>query len=286
MQILLAKQFFLCFYFSMLNCGDFYFYSFHAAILNFAKSVERNPKENGAAKLQITFLFSNNSATIFFKFLGGGKLLFINTLYILIHPQPHNLLISAHVVNQIGQGVPGGIPRKADDAVLHLVFAHHAFHLFPDICAVGMQLLPSVVIVYQQLDRDGVVLLRTRGHRLLYQLALGVDLRVVLVAVISLTALLRPTGVRVPVPLLVGLFLFILLGVSFLLVPELAAAPFLYGPVLLAGVALARHLHETAVNDDALVHYQVPLPQESVEVAKESVVERFPCQLMLSLCLL
>lgn len=129
MQILLAKQFFLCFYFSMLNCGDFYFYSFHAAILNFAKSVERNPKENGAAKLQITFLFSNNSATIFFKFLGGGKLLFINTLYILIHPQPHNLLISAHVVNQIGQGVPGGIHDYCShyDAIPEYVGLSHAF---------------------------------------------------------------------------------------------------------------------------------------------------------------
>lgn len=35
----------------MIN-GDLYFYSFHAAILNFAKSVERNPKGNDAAKLQ------------------------------------------------------------------------------------------------------------------------------------------------------------------------------------------------------------------------------------------
>ena len=85
-----------------------------------------------------------------------------------------------------------------DDAVLHLVFAHHAFHALPDICAVGMRFLPPVVIVYQQLGRNGVVLFSTRGHRLLYQLAPGVDFRMVLVAVIFLAALLRPTGVLSP----------------------------------------------------------------------------------------
>ena len=132
------------------------------------------------------------------------------------------MLISAHVVNQVGQGVSGGISRQTDnaaehpmqvqlaiakhmldphpclgilpvdrflllaelltshtaldDAVLHLVFAHHAFHVLSDIRAVRMQLLTSVVIVYQQPGRNGVVLFRTRGYRLLYQLALGIDL--------------------------------------------------------------------------------------------------------------
>ena len=144
------------------------------------------------------------------------------------------MLISAHVVNQVCQGVSGGIPGETDDAaehpvqvqlavpehmlhthprlgilpvdrflllaehfpshtalddaILHMIFAHHAFYLLPDICAVGMQILPSVVIVYQQLDRNGVMLLCTRGHSLLYQLAPGIDFRVVLVAVIFLIA--------------------------------------------------------------------------------------------------
>ena len=116
---------------------------------------------------------------------------------------------------------------------------HHAFHVLSDIRTIRMQLLPPVVIVYQQLGRNGVVLFRTRGHRLLYQLALGIDLCVVLVSVIFLPAFLRPSGIRVFVPLLVGLFLLVLLAISFFLVPKLVAATILYGLVLLACVTLA-----------------------------------------------
>ena len=126
-----------------------------------------------------------------------------------------------------------------DDAVLHLVFAHHAFHALSDICAVGVQLLPPVVIVYQQLGRNGVVLIRARGHSLLYQLAPGIDLCVVLVSVIFLPAFLRPTGVRVLVTPLVGLFPLILIAISLFLVPKLVAASLLYGLVLFARVTLA-----------------------------------------------
>lgn len=160
-----------------------------------------------------------------------------------------------------------------DDAVLHLVFAHHAFHVLSDIRAVRMQLLTSVVIVYQQPGRNGVVLFRTRGYRLLYQLALGIDLCVVLVAVIFLAALLRPSGICVFVPLLVGLFLLILLAISFFLVPKFVAASLLYGLVLLARVALAGYFHETAVYYHALIHYQILLPQELVKICKEFVIE-------------
>ena len=201
-------------------------------------------------------------------------------LYRLIHPQSHNLFIPAHVVNHVGQGVSGGVSRETDEAVLHLVFAHHAFHALSDICAVGMQLLPPVVIVYQQLGRNGVVLIRARGHRLLYQLAPGIDLRMVLVAVIFLSTLLRPTGVRVLVTPLVGLLLPVLLGIVFLRIPKLVAASLLYGLVLFARVALAGDLHETPVYYHALVHYQVLLPQESVEVGKESVIEILSRQLL------
>ena len=37
--------------------GDFYFYSFHAVTLNFAKSVKQNSKWNSVAKLHIVFSF-------------------------------------------------------------------------------------------------------------------------------------------------------------------------------------------------------------------------------------
>ena len=102
-----------------------------------------------------------------------------------------------------------------DDTVLELELAHHPFHSFPYICAVAKKILTSVAFVHKFPDGLGVVLFGGSRHAFLYELALGVGLRVVLVAVMFLAAFLCPTGVYVLVPLFVG-FVFFLIFVSFL----------------------------------------------------------------------
>lgn len=51
----------------------------------------------------------------------------------LIHSQSYYLFIPAHVVNQVGQGVSGGVSRETDDAAEHpvqiqLAVAEHMLH--------------------------------------------------------------------------------------------------------------------------------------------------------------
>lgn len=103
-----------------------------------------------------------------------------------------------------------------DDTVLELELAHHPFHSFPYICAVAKKILTSVAFVHKFPDGLGVVLFGGSRHAFLYELALGVGLRVVLVTIMFLAAILCPTGVYVLVPLFVGFAFFLVFGVALL----------------------------------------------------------------------
>ena len=95
-----------------------------------------------------------------------------------------------------------------DDTVLELELAHHPFHSFPYICAVAKKILTCVAFVHKLPCGLGIVHRGGCSHTFLYELALGVGLRVVLVAVVFLAAFLCPTGVYVLVPLFVGFAFF------------------------------------------------------------------------------
>src|SRR5574344_167693 len=109
------------------------------------------------------------------------------------------------------------------------------------------------------------------GHALLDQLALGVYLGMCLVAIELLTALLRPLRVRVLVALLVGLVFFVILRVPLFRIPELVSFSLFDELVLLTAVALARHLHKTAVDDNPLIHNQMVVPEVLVELVEQCV---------------
>lgn len=112
-----------------------------------------------------------------------------------------------------------------DDSVLHAVPPQNTLHALAYICAVSVQLLPLVAIIRKCFRGLGIVHGYVRGHALLDELALGVHLRVALVAVVAVVALLRPAYVGVLVPFLVGLPLFIILCVTDFLIPQLAPSP-------------------------------------------------------------
>ncbi|MCQ2050492.1 MAG: hypothetical protein MJZ22_05785, partial [Candidatus Saccharibacteria bacterium] len=61
--------------------GDFYFYSFRAAPLTFAKSVKQNFKKETTLQIYILFFHFQQFSNIFIKILGGGNLLIFNALW-------------------------------------------------------------------------------------------------------------------------------------------------------------------------------------------------------------
>lgn len=110
-----------------------------------------------------------------------------------------------------------------------------------------------------------------RGVVLLDELSLLVDLDMVLVTIVVLTAFLRPSGIDVLVAALVGLVLLPFLGVAFLGLPEGCSIAGLDLLVLLTGVALAGRLHESSIDDLAFVEGQAKRIEVSPELVKQKV---------------
>ena len=94
------------------------------------------------------------------------------------------------------------------------------------------------------------------GVVLLDELCLLVSLDVVLVAIVVLTALLRPAGIYILVAALVRLALLLLLGVALLCLPKATAVAILDLLVLIMGVVLAGSFHKSGIDNLALVERQ------------------------------
>ena len=151
------------------------------------------------------------------------------------------MLTSQHVVDQTREDYLGGISDKTDRPAVHPVHAllHVPEHMFHPRPSLGM----------------------------------------CLVAIELLTALLRPSRVRVLVALLVGLVFFVILRVPLFRIPELVSFSLFDELVLLTAVALARHLHKTAVDDNLLIHNQIVVPEVLVELVEQCVKKPFLRQL-------
>ena len=67
-----------------------------------------------------------------------------------------------------------------DHLVLHLELPHHSFHSLADICAIGKQILSSILLVHKVFHRFGIVDGHIGGHPFLDELATLVHFRVVL----------------------------------------------------------------------------------------------------------
>lgn len=119
-----------------------------------------------------------------------------------------------------------------------------------------------------------LVLLREQGGDLLrvvhagrcrlvgeHDLRFGTDLGVVLVPVVALTALLRPTGVDILMAFLVRV-----------VIPQLVATAFLYRGVLITGIALTGSDYKTCVHNLAAVENQTPFLHVSAEHAEQPVI--------------
>ena len=152
----------------------------------------------------------------------------------------------------------------ADD-VYHAALLDYIF--LADISGIKLEVLPLVFFINERRDNVGVMHAGICGMVLLDELCLLVSLDVVLVAIVVLAALLRPAGIDVLVAALVGLALLLPLGVAVLGLPEAAPVAFLDLLVLITGVALAGSLHESGIDNLALVEGQA----QRVEVRPELI---------------
>lgn len=141
------------------------------------------------------------------------------------------------------------------------------FFLLADISGIKPEVLPLVFFINERRDNVGVMHAGICGMVLLDELCLLVSLDVVLVAIVVLAALLRPAGIDVLVVALVGLALLLPLGVVVLGLPEAAPVAFLDLLVLITDVALAGSLHESGIDNLALVEGQA----QRVEVRPELI---------------
>lgn len=149
----------------------------------------------------------------------------------------------------IGQGM---VPV----AFLADYWGHSALHdhiLLSGISGIEPEVLSLVLLINEWLDDIGVMHFGRCSVVLLDELCLLVCLDVVLVTIVVLTALLRPTGIDVLVAALVGLALLLLLGVAILCLPKTAAVALLDLPVLFTGVALTGSLYEGGIDNFAFV---------------------------------
>ena len=128
--------------------------------------------------------------------------------------------------------------------------------LLPDISGIEPEVLPLVLILDKRLNDVGVVYAGIGGVVFFDELRLLVGLDVVLVAIVVLTALLRPAGVNVLVAALVGLALLLLVRVTLLCLPKGTAVALLDLLVLLMGVMLTGSFHESGIDNLAFAERQ------------------------------
>ena len=119
---------------------------------------------------------------------------------------------------------------------IHAALDDHILLAF--VSGIKPEVLPLVLLVSERLDDIGVMHAGISGVVFLDELCLLVGLDVILVAIVILTAFLRPASIDVLVAALVRLALLLLLGVAILWLPKTAAVALFDLLVLFTGVAL------------------------------------------------
>ena len=104
---------------------------------------------------------------------------------------------------------------------IHAALDDHILLAF--VSGIKPEVLPLVLLISERLNDIGVMHAGSCGVVFLDEFCLLVGLDVVLVAIVILTALLRPAGIDVLVAALVSLALLLLLGVAILWLPKTAA---------------------------------------------------------------
>jgi len=134
---------------------------------------------------------------------------------------------------------------------IHAALDDHILLAF--VSGIKPEVLPLVLLINKRLNDIGVMHAGSCGMVLLDEFCLLVGLDVVLVAIVILTALLRPAGIDVLVAALVGLALLLLLGVAFFWPLKTVAVSFLNLLVLFTGIALTGSFHEGGIDNLAFV---------------------------------